>query len=234
MAESTDLSELVRRTMEANARFYQGWMNLSLEYFKGISEALSGVQAAVPGASHRDAEDAPAPGAVVLEAEAGEDGGGAFLVTNDLGRTLKCELAASELAGPDGEPAPARVDFEPASFALEPGEQKVVRATTTVPDALTAGVPYSGTIGIKGMEGFSVPLVLRRTHAPRSPIDELDPDAGSGPEQAPKKPTAGKAKAKSSSKASKASKKTTAKKTTASRAGSKARSSSSKGRPKKK
>ena len=173
MADGADLSELVRRTIEANTRFYQGWVNLSLEYWRGITEVFGGVQTAVSDASGQAASTVS--DAVVLEAVEGSTASGAFLVTNDLGRTLKCKLVASGFEGADGDAAPAVVKFDPPSFSLEPGEQRVVRATVPIHRKLAAGVAYTGTFGLKGMEGFSVPVVLRKQHAVDvSPIDQLD------------------------------------------------------------
>jgi hypothetical protein len=177
MADGPDISELVRRTIEANTRFYQGWINLSLEYFRGVTEIFGGVQSAVSDASVEPAE--PLSDAVVLEAVEGETAGGAFLVTNDLGRTVKCEVVASGFEGADGAAASTEVSFDPPRFDLAPGEQRVVRATVAIDRGLTAGAAYTGTFGIKGMQGFAVPVVLRKQHAVDvSPIDQLADAAG--------------------------------------------------------
>jgi len=170
MADNMDVSELVRRTLDANARFYQGWVNLSLEYFRGISQIFSGAQEALSGTAPFE----ETAGAVVLEAEEGATAAGAFLVTNDLGRTLSCEIVATAFQDANGKDAQARITFEPAKFKLEPGEQRVVNAAVPMGAKLAAGVAYSGSFGIKGMEGFAVPAVLRRRHGvDASPIDQV-------------------------------------------------------------
>lgn len=175
MADQPDLSELVRRAMDANARFYQGWVNLSLEYFRGITEIFGGVQETI---SPPDSVETPA-GAVVLEGEAGAEADGAFLVTNDLGRVLSCEFVATDFEDAEGNAVPARATFEPAKVDLEPGEQRVVRATVAIDNELEAGAAHTGVFGIKGMDGFSVPAVLRRTHSVQgSPIDRAEATAG--------------------------------------------------------
>ncbi|HKJ02225.1 MAG TPA: hypothetical protein VJ997_07210 [Longimicrobiales bacterium] len=222
MADGPDLSELVRRTIDANTRFYQGWVNLSLEYFRGITEVFGGVQTAVSDASGQTAS--AGSDAVVLEAVEGATASGAFLVTNDLGRTLKCELVASGFEGGDGDGAPAVVAFDPPSFSLEPGEQRVVRAAVAVDPKLAAGVAYTGTFGIKGMEGFSVPVVLRKQHAVDvSPIDRLDVTDATAAGEAPAKPKPEKAKpAKPAPKKAKPAPKKAATKKTSARAASKA------------
>jgi hypothetical protein len=192
MADGLDLSELVRRTVQANARLYKGWVDLSLEYFRHITEIFGG---APDAASQMEGLETGA-GALVLEGEAGTPASGAFLVTNDLGRTIKCELVASDFKDPDGNTIPAKTTFEPATFDLAPGEQRVVRATLPIDGGLTAGVAYSGAFAIKGLDGFSVPAVVRRQHrAEESPIDRMTAAAEgkSGRKPAGRKPAAKKA-----------------------------------------
>jgi hypothetical protein len=159
MADSPDVGDIVRRAMQANARFYKGWVDLTLEYFRGIAEIFSGE----PARTGAEAAE-PAAGVLVLEAEEGTAARGAFLVTNDLGRTLTCELVASEFADRGGGRVPAQVQFEPPRLELAPGEQRVVRVTIPIAAELNAGVAYAGEFSIEGLDGFSVPVVLRRTH----------------------------------------------------------------------
>lgn len=209
MADNMDVSELVRRTLEANARFYQGWVNLSLEYFRGISQIFSGAQEALAAT---ESADAPT-GAVVLEGEEGANATGAFLVTNDLGRTLSCQLVATTFQDADGKAAPARVTFEPAKFKLEPGEQRVVNAAVPIGAKLAAGVAYSGSFGIKGMEGFAVPVVLRRRHGVDvSPIDQAAAPADRTPASERKAATAARSTATKKPTRTAAAKKTSGKK----------------------
>jgi hypothetical protein len=195
MADGLDLSELMRRTVQANARFYKGWVDLSLEYFRGITEIFGG---AAESAAQAETLETGA-GALVLEGEADTAASGAFLVTNDLGRTIRCELVATEFKDSDGNAIAARTSFEPAAFDLAPGEQRVVRATLPIDGKLAAGVAYAGAFAIKGMDGFSVPAVVRRQHrVEESPIDRVAASAPSEeqpsaekavPTPAPKKTT---------------------------------------------
>jgi hypothetical protein len=175
MADGLDISELMRRTVQANARFYKGWVDLSLEYFRGITEIFGGAAASGSPAEEFEA----GAGALVLEGEADTAASGAFLVTNDLGRTIRCELVATAFKDSDGNSIAAKATFEPAAFDLAPGEQRVVRATLPIDNKLTAGVAYAGAFAIKGMDGFSVPAVVRRQHRVEvvSPIDRAAADA---------------------------------------------------------
>jgi hypothetical protein len=167
MAEGSDVSELLRRTVQANARLYKGWVDLSLEYWRGIGEIFGVAPLSGLAGAHETGEQEVEEGAgmLLLEAESGATARGAFLVTNDLGRNVRCELVASDLNGPHGTTLRTKVTFDPASLELAPGEQRVVTATVPVEDRLEPGAAYTGTVSIRGMEGFSVPFVLRRMHS---------------------------------------------------------------------
>jgi len=185
MADGLDLTEIVRRTVQANARFYKGWVDLSLEYFRGISE-IFGV-AEVPVAAE-ESDPGTDSGVLVLESEAGGEARGAFLVTNDLGRTMSCQLVASAFAEAGGSSVPVQPKFEPATLELAPGEQRVVQVAVTVDDRLSPGVAYTGEFSVKGMEGFAIPVVLRRRHqVDESPIDRELPGDVPGKGRTPAK-----------------------------------------------
>lgn len=188
MAESPEITEILRRTVQANATLYKGWVDLSLDYWRRVGEIFgvatpSGLGATGFQSAEPFEDEAAGTGVLELEGDVGTSARGAFLVTNDLGRKLKCDFVSSGLSGPRGATAKAQVRFEPASVELAPGEQAVVHAVVPVDDQLTPGAAYSGTVSIRGMEGFSVPFVLRRTHS----IEEAEraasrqdgePDAG--------------------------------------------------------
>jgi hypothetical protein len=165
MADASDATGLVRRVLEANGRLYRGWIDLSLEYLRNVTEIVDPKPGPPPEPPH-------ATGTLVLEAIGGETASAAFLMTNDLGRTLTCEPVASAFTGPDGASTRPKLTFEPSSVQLKPGEQRVIRTGLTIGAKLPAGVAYTGAINIKGMDGFAVPVVLRRREEPGgSPID---------------------------------------------------------------
>ena len=174
MADGPDLSEIVRRTVQANARFYKGWMDLTFEYWRGIAGILGGTPVSDAPVQEMDA----GASAVVLEGEAGSVVRGSFLVSNDMEKPVSCAFSSSDFRDPRGSSVPAKASFEPAAVQLAPGEQRVVQVAITVEEALTAGVGYAGEIFIQGMDGFSVPVVLRRTHRlEERPLREPPDDA---------------------------------------------------------
>lgn len=153
---------MFRRAVQANVKFYQGWLDLSLDYVRGLSEifAASGVRTGAVDS----VEEAAEVGVLVLEGEEGTAAQGAFLVTNDLSRKVSCQLVASQFTDSDGKAVRPKVTFEPKTFELRPGEQRVVQVAIGIDRKLTAGYGYQGEFAIEGMEGLSVPVVLRRRH----------------------------------------------------------------------
>ncbi len=174
MADGLNISDIVRRTVQANAKLYKGWVDLSLDYWRGIAEIFGGPQVMTSPTAEVDA--GLGTGALVLEGEDGATARGAFLVTNDLERTVSCELVATPLTDADGVTLRAVPAFEPAKLDLAPGEQRVVRVAIPIDATLTAGVGYTGEVAIKGMDGFSVPIVLRRRHrVDEAPVESPAP-----------------------------------------------------------
>jgi len=192
MADGKDLSEIVRRTVQANAKLYKGWLDLSLEYFRGISEIFGGA----PGGLGSTAASDSGTGVMVLEGEEGTAVQGAFLVTNDLARNVKCELHATDFADSSGSSLAVKARFQPPRIELAPGEQRVVQVVIPIDSRFAPGVGYSGELTIKGMEGFAVPIVLRRLHRMDEPAEPTSPKEPAG-----KRPTARTARRKAAKKA---------------------------------
>ena len=161
MADGLDLTEIVKRTAQANAKFYKGWMDLSLEYVRGISGIFGGSTESMAPVQEMDAGG----GALVLEGEAGSVVGGTFLVSNDLDRSVSCKFVASDFKGAGGASVFVKAVFDPPGLELGAGEQRVIQVSIPINDKLDAGVGYAGEISIGGMEGFAVPVVLRRHHS---------------------------------------------------------------------
>ena len=160
MADGPDLSQIVRRTVQANAKFYKGWMDLSFEYWRGISEIFGGATEPANPVPEMDA----GAGALIMEGEAGALVRGSFLVSNDMDRPVSCVFVATDFRDPAGATVMAKAGFDPPKLDLSPGEQRVVQVNIAIDDALQPGVGYAGEISIGGMEGFAVPVVLRRQH----------------------------------------------------------------------
>lgn len=167
MADNVDVAEILKRAAQANARFYKGWTDLTLEYVRGLSSILNGEESAPQSVAEMDTS----AGALVMEGEEGSSVTGSFLVTNDLGRTIDCEFVSSVFNDPEGARLTLKPLFTPAKLSLESGEQRVVQVTVAINNALAAGVGYSAEFSIKGMDGFAVPVVVRRLDVVGQPAD---------------------------------------------------------------
>ena len=176
MADGLDVSEMMKRAVQANAKFYKGWMDLTLEYVRGISAIIGGEPENTETIGEMDAS----AGALILEGEAGESVRGAFLVTNDLGRQLSCEFVSSEFNDASGARVGVKPTFDPPRVDLGPGEQRVIQVAVAIDPKLSAGVGYAGEFSIKGMDGFAVPVVLRRAH--RANDSTTGKDDGNAPD----------------------------------------------------
>ncbi len=177
MADESPLTEIVRRAAQVNAKFYKGWMDLSFEYMRGLSEVFGGATSALGSMAPTQEMDA-GTGTLVMEGEVGSTVKASFLVSNDLERALSCQFVGSTFTDPSGASISAQMAFEPASLKLAAGEQKVVAVSVKVDERLAPGVGYAGEIAVSGMDGFAVPVVLRRLttideNAPDEPVAEL-------------------------------------------------------------
>jgi hypothetical protein len=95
---------------------------------------------------------------------------------------------ATEFAGPGGAVVALRASFEPPVVDLAPGEQKVVQAVVSLDERLTPGAAYSGSFAINGMDGFSVPVVVRRSHSVSAGPEQPGSTPGKPPADQPKAP----------------------------------------------
>src|SRR5690242_16153726 len=123
MPDPPGLEEMWRSAVAANLRYYEAWTRIASDWLRDLAGAGRGPQTpgaiavrqasaptAAPGPSTRSASDtAPGP-ALVLEAHAGEQVTGAFLVENQLGRPVETPMIADEITGPAGAVQPAPLE----------------------------------------------------------------------------------------------------------------------------
>jgi hypothetical protein len=134
---------------------------------------------------------------MVLEAPAGGQAVGAFLVENKLAQRLSTPVVASTFVTDDGREVRPNLRLDPEVVTLEPGEQILVRVQAAIDDQLQAGVAYRGSVAVPGLSGHNVRLVLRRRQEPapapapaKLGADVLDTGGGVG-----KTPVAGRSRA---------------------------------------
>jgi hypothetical protein len=170
-------SDLLRRAVALNLRLYQGLVDVSLEYLRGLARLFGPAASAAAGS-------APEAGVLLLEGEAGAVARSAFLVTNDRDAELPVRLVATPFSDPAGREVRPTLTFDPSEeLTLAPRRQQLVTAVVEIGTDLTPGLGYRGAITVDGMEGLTVPVVLRRRYAaaarPEAEGARAAPPAGS-------------------------------------------------------
>jgi hypothetical protein len=162
--------ELIRRAVDLNVRYYSDMSQLMATYVKDLVETFS--QAATqaqawqsPPRTHSATHKTqPAP-VMVLEAEAGKQALGVFLVENHLDHNISTRVVPSAFFdAAQNEIKPSFV-FDPEAVVLRSGEQVLVRVRVEVDETFVADVAYEGSLNIPELTGSRVRIVLRRRSA---------------------------------------------------------------------
>ncbi len=188
--------------MEANLAYYQGLAHLGLGYLKSLADIVGGVSsvpiqvrsghehspAAPTGEAARQAaapERATPPNspAMVLEAEAGGEALGVFLVENRLDRKVSAPVTPSSFSDPSGRQVTPALRIDPEVMTLEPGEQMLVRVAARIADDLEPGISYRGEVTVPELSGGRVPLVLRRRVGQAAEAPKPEPKGGPRPKK---------------------------------------------------
>lgn len=172
---------IVRQVIDLNMRYYKALGLATLEYVQGLASfwsrnvrraapASSPFTPAPPSSGATVARESPAP-SVVLEAAAGERAAAVFAVANHLTRPVSATFDISPFRDERGRDAGVTIEIEPASVALDPGQQAVVRITAAISEELQAAVAYSGSVNVPGLADRPIPIVIRRvaSAAPAKP-----------------------------------------------------------------
>lgn len=180
----TGFAQAWREAMEANARYYEAWGQLASQWVRELAQASQSARlptlpplrlntgpgvatSARPGGvspspAAAPAGASPAPAVVVLEGSTGAAASAAFLVENTLSHPVVGSVEVDPFEDIDGVAVLARLDFEPQTISLAPGERRLVRISVTLPTTLPPDVDCRSTIRVDGVPGTTIPVVLRR------------------------------------------------------------------------
>ena len=163
MTEPPNISELLRRTMQTNIGFYADLVDISANYLKNLSNIFDETSNA---ANEKEQPEKPRSEStvLVLEAEAGETAEGYFMVENQLTRKVPADIVASPIVDANDHQIAQKLQFEPTSINLEPGEKIVVQVTADIDQTLEPGTGYRGTITVPGLSDTPAAIVIRRRH----------------------------------------------------------------------
>lgn len=178
MAEGPPPDEPLRRALEANLQYYEALGRATRDYWAAVSRLWRDLPLRVgnvrfgapagPGLAARPAA-APAPAApatLVLEAEAGGEAQGVFMVDNRLSRTVSTAVVTSAFADPSGRAVRPVLRVVPGVVTLEPAGRTLVQLFAAVTDDLDPDVDYRGEVSVPGLSDRGIPVVLRRRRAP--------------------------------------------------------------------
>lgn len=181
--EKGSFEQIATQVVELNLRYYRALGAATMDYVRSMltfvgdrspiireattrarQAATSVARATTPTATTATASPAPvhAASAVVLEAAAGEEAAGGFVVNNHLPRRVSAAFRVSPFLGPRGEPFHGALTIDPPMLTLEPGMQAVVRISATIPASMPPGVDYRGTISVPGLADAPIDLIIRR------------------------------------------------------------------------
>ena len=101
----------------------------------------------------------------MIEAAAGRNGLGVFMVENTTGKKVSAPLGVSAFADESGREVRPTVRFSPDVVSLEPGDQVLVQVVAGVDSTFEPGVRYGAEISIPQLAAAGIPLVVRRRRA---------------------------------------------------------------------
>jgi hypothetical protein len=159
MADKSSFEEPFRRAMDANLKYYEALGKVTQEYFRALFGVFRDIPIRLPigttgstGSSHASAQPKPANASastsaatLVLEAEAGTEANGVFLVENKLARTVSTAVMTSEFADPSGRAIRPTLRVVPNVVTLEPGGRSLVQIFAAVSDDLESDVPLAAS-----------------------------------------------------------------------------------------
>jgi hypothetical protein len=180
--EKSSFEQIATQVVELNLRYYRALGAATMDYVRSmltfvgdrspvIRDATARARQAATSVARAATPTAPpaaapatvhATNAVVLEAAAGEEAAGGFLVNNHLPRRVSAAFRVSPFLGPRGEPFDGALTIDPPMLTLEPGMQAVVRISAMIPATIPPAVDYRGTISIPGLADAPIELVIRR------------------------------------------------------------------------
>lgn len=172
MPEQIQLSDVLKRALDANVQYYTTVTKLAAECFQALLGSIANLSSQQPGdsATARDetvkaktsAPQETPVSTMVLEAEAGGRALGVFLVENGMPHDVNAPMLISAFVDSSGHEAHPPLKLDPEVIKLEPGEQVLVRVMVVIDENLKPGARYRGEISVPGLPGTRVPLVLQR------------------------------------------------------------------------
>ena len=161
-ADERRASELPGLLLKAGTAYTTRMASLGLRLIGALVPDVARVVDIRPTADQRAAPQANA-GGVQVQAAAGGTGFGVFIVENRGPNPVTTNVTVSSFRADSGRPMRLKVQFDPDTLRLAPGEQAVVQVGVTVEERLRAGEVYRATITLPKLDGATIPVsAIRR------------------------------------------------------------------------
>lgn len=154
-----EAGEFMRNLMQLNLNYYSVLMNMSADFTNRVFES---VFQSSPDAKAQPTE-APAPpptkSAIELSGRQGDVLMASFVIENKKQSPADISFEVSKLSTNGKTPAiKPQAEFEPASFVLQPGEERTIHFRLKLTEKYKANSIYRGEVGVKGIPGMEMDL----------------------------------------------------------------------------
>jgi hypothetical protein len=170
---SNPFDAVIRKAIDLNIRYYSSLGRLMVDYWRDMYAAVVDPPKSAMSAGRFATGDPTAPAAappkqaasnravMVIEAEPGSVGLGVFMVENHLSTEVDSTIASSAFKDSSGVTIQPTFSFDPPRVVLKPGEQILVRVSTTIGPEIEPGARYTGEFVVPGLRGTTIPVVVR-------------------------------------------------------------------------
>jgi hypothetical protein len=155
------------RARAANLRYLRDWARLSYDHLRVLASLWNEIRSEMQADdSHAPAPIPPAP-ALVLEAEAGRQARGVFLIENTLARPVRGGISISAFADANGAEVYPTLMLEPNEVVLDPGEEVLVNVLLDMDESIPENVRFIGRFTVPGLSDMPVEVVVKRRPSTR-------------------------------------------------------------------
>ena len=153
------LSDIIKGATEVNLRFSADLLNLSKDYVKAFSEAVTSEIArdvAAEDDSAPEKQPRPAQPLLIVAGRKGETANAAFAVNNTS------QMSGSVTLGLNGDFADSEVTVEPDRLSLKNGEGASIRIRAKIGGKTSVEQDYRGTVVINELGIQLAEFIVRR------------------------------------------------------------------------
>jgi hypothetical protein len=158
---------LLAQIREANLRYLSEWAWAAIAHVRLLTSLVrQAYDESTPSTQSLRNPPSPPPPSLVIEAEAGTQGRGVFLIENTGPQPVRGTIEISDFADTDGNVAHLSILLDPREIALNAGEELLVHVQVNMDDRLPVNVRYFGRFSVPGLSAAPVEAVVKRRPSP--------------------------------------------------------------------